>query len=106
MNAKLVRLLGPDQMVYPHQLDTCFPRIVEKMVDLWGTPQLERYFSELMLDSRGDREGFAPAVLFEIFALSNYYSAQKPTRPRSIDTWGEVADLQRIERRVDTPESP
>jgi hypothetical protein len=99
MNVKLVRLLGTDQTVYPHQLEMLYPRLVDKIVDLWGTTQMEPFFSELMLDTRGGRQGFPPAVLMEIFALSNRYNSLKPARPRSIDNWGDTAELDRLERR-------
>ena len=102
MNGKLVRLLGADQTGYPHQLDMCYPRIVEKIVALWGNSELDSYLNELMLDRRGDRQGFPPAVLMEIFALSNRHRALKPNRPRSVHTWADAAEIDRLERRTRT----
>jgi tankyrase len=99
MNAKLVKLLGRDQTMYPHQLDMRFARIVDKIADLWGKPEMEPYFNDLMVDKRGNRQGFPPTVMMEIFALSNYYHNLQPARPRSVDTWSDSADVQRLERR-------
>jgi len=35
-----------------------YPRIGEKITLLWGTAELQKYLNNLIIDGRGDREGF------------------------------------------------
>ncbi len=73
MNEKLIQHLGGFENMYPKNLDTKFPRIVEKIVSLWGGPELDEYFSSLLIDDRGNRQGFPPEIAHEIFLLANVY---------------------------------
>lgn len=98
MNAKLVRLLGASQTSYPHQLEMCYPRIVDKIVELWGTDGMEPYFNQLLIDERGGRHGFEAPVLMEIFALSNHYQSLKPAAG-NVDNWADAAEINRLEKR-------
>jgi hypothetical protein len=41
---------------------------------------MARYFNDILFDERGDREGFPPEVMAEIFALSNYHESANPSR--------------------------
>jgi ankyrin repeat protein len=75
MNEKLVRLLEGHTERYPHALESKFSRVLEKIVDMWGKPQLEAYFADLLLTEPGKvREGFPPEVASEIFSLSQAYA--------------------------------
>lgn len=75
MNQDLVRLLGSYTDRYPHALERGFGRILDKIVELWGTPALDEYFDDLLLVKRGAvRQGFPPAVASDIFALSLAYA--------------------------------
>jgi len=76
MNEELLQLLDGQVEHYPHVLAQNFPRIVDKIIMLWGEPELEAYFSELLMDSRGGtRQGFPPEVASEIFSLSMYHAS-------------------------------
>jgi hypothetical protein len=48
------------------------PHIVNRMAELWATPeQLPAYFNELLLSPREGRRGFAFEVLTELFDLQS-----------------------------------
>lgn len=61
--------------VRPRHLIVQYPRIANKMAKLWKYPiACEKYLNELMLDERGDRQGFPPEVGQEITALQIYFN--------------------------------
>lgn len=71
MNESMLTLLQGNKQLYPHELEKHFPRILHKMVELWDTPQMEGYFTELMIDNRGgSRQGFPREVASDIYRLS------------------------------------
>lgn len=75
MNEELLQLLDGQEEHYPHELAEQFPRIIGKIIMLWGEPEAEAYFNELLMDSRGGtRQGFPPNIASEIFSLSMYHS--------------------------------
>ena len=53
-----------------------FPRIAEKIRELWGKRALDDYFAELVVDERGHRQGFPPAVLSAILEVARLHSGQ------------------------------
>ena len=58
----------------PTQLAAKFPRIVNRMASLWKSPrQMDRYFDDLLTDTRGNRQGFPLAILMELTTLKDYY---------------------------------
>ncbi len=73
MNAALLKLLYGEVSLYPTHLEQHFPRIVENIIRLLHTPQMERVFQELLVDSRGGRQGFPHEVIDEIYHLSEVY---------------------------------
>jgi hypothetical protein len=51
-----------------------FKRIADKLELLWGSAQIDDYFVQLIIDYRGDREGFPKDVLsivLQLFILHN-----------------------------------
>lgn len=68
-------LLGSDHHgKYPHQLVARYPHVAQKIEDLWGKPEaMADYFSELMIPSRPNRQGFPHEVAAEIMSLSIAY---------------------------------
>jgi len=48
-----------------------YPHIVERLRLLWGYPEGSRYLNELILDTRGGRAGFSPAVMDELLEIAN-----------------------------------
>ena len=60
--------LPPD--VRPNALLAKFPRIANLIAVLWRDPNsLRRYIDDLLVDKRGNRQGFPLDVLREFFAL-------------------------------------
>lgn len=95
MNDKLVKQLGSEHGNYPHRLEQEYPNIVEKIAEHWERRSLEAYLDGLLFDTRGNRAGFSPAILSEIFAVQSYYRSLQPAKPISIDTWGESASFEK-----------
>ena len=75
MNEKLLFLLDGYEESYPLNMEEQFPRIMNKIVELWDSTEIDAYFTDLMIDNRGGtRQGFPPKVASEIFALSNAHA--------------------------------
>lgn len=104
MNENLVRLLEDYTDRYPHALERRFNRILEKVVELWGTPALDAYFDELLVVKRGMvREGFPPEVASDIFSLSlayaKWHEAKDAARSgaKPVDVWQNIPRDKRHE---------
>jgi hypothetical protein len=54
---------------YPYALEEHFDRILIKIEQLWQTPEIHDYFSGLIIDSRGGRQGFPKDVMEDILRL-------------------------------------
>ena len=73
----------------PKKLAEAYPRIVNRMAALWRTPQeMNRYFEDLLTDTRGGRQGFPLGVLMELTSLKEYY--QSKVAPTKGDVWDAV----------------
>jgi hypothetical protein len=73
MNPALLKLIHGEVSLYPKQLEHHYPRIVENIINLWHTPQMEEFFQELMVNSRSDRQGFPHEVVDELYHLSEVF---------------------------------
>ena len=51
-------------------LEETHPKITERIVLSWRTPELLVYLKRLIVDDRGDRAGFVPGVMSELLLLS------------------------------------
>lgn len=72
-------------------MSTCalFPRIVNRLAKLWGKPgECRAYFDELLLDRRGNRQGFSTQIAFELAALKNYF--ETAVHPSRQTVWDEI----------------
>lgn len=54
---------------YPYALEEHFDRILIRIEQLWHTPEIHDYFSGLIIDSRGGRQGFPKDVMDDILRL-------------------------------------
>jgi len=73
----------------PFQTAARFPRIVNELAGLWQTPQRCRaYFDQLLLDHRGDRQGFPLPIASELAALKDYYDSV--VHPTQQTVWDEI----------------
>jgi hypothetical protein len=76
--------LPPD--IRPMNLVRQFPRIGNFLAATWTSPDtLRPYLDELFVDRRGNRKGFPPDVMEELFALRNYYEELYPATGKRWD---------------------
>lgn len=87
MNEKLMEHLRGFESKYPHELEAKFARIVEKIAQLWDKPEITGYFSELLIDDRGNRQGFPPDIAREIFLLSIAHDEIRNKQREQTDVW-------------------
>ena len=70
-------------------IENRFPRIAATIREQWGKRALDDYFSGLVIDKRGDRQGFPLEVLSAIMEIARLHSAQfklgVPVRPWEAD---------------------
>jgi hypothetical protein len=90
LSGEAVRLLVKlDAKVSLQELSAQFPRVLNRIADAWYKPQqADRCFDELLLHSRGVRQGFPQAVISEIASLRHYYLTCM--FPRRVDPWEQV----------------
>ncbi|MFO1363581.1 MAG: hypothetical protein U1F45_14075 [Burkholderiales bacterium] len=66
-----------------------FPRIAAYIREHWGKRALDDYFSKLVIDERGGRQGFPMDVLWAIMEVARLHAAQfglaQPIRPWEAD---------------------
>ncbi|MDP5240992.1 hypothetical protein Q9Q94_15735 [Uliginosibacterium sp. 31-16] len=91
-DALTAKLKDAPAAFYPRQLMASYPRIVDRIVQLWGSPEIEPYFQELMLTDREGRQGFPQPVLTEILNLRTWYRSLLPPQPRTVDTWTDMIE--------------
>lgn len=91
MDQRLIRILGGTTEHYPYALESKFPRILENIMSLWDSDEIDQCFMDLMVSSRGERQGFPPDVAAEIMHLSLVHAAQEPPEKRK-DIWDVSAD--------------
>src|SRR5215471_18459516 len=83
LDATLAWMAELPYAVRPTELARRFPRIANSIAELWRrTSRCEDYLDSMLVDQRGDRKGFPPAVALELAALRAYYAELHP-RPRS-----------------------
>ena len=61
---------------YPYALEGRFDRILSKIDELWDRPEIHDYFSDLIIDKRGGRQGFPKEVLADILMLRDVREAE------------------------------
>lgn len=61
-------------------IEAKFPHIAEKIVLLWGFPELDTMFDKLAFDERGDREGFPADVMSDLLFLAALHNVAYPFR--------------------------
>jgi ankyrin repeat protein len=65
---------GGREQFYPVALEAKFSRIFNKVLDMWGNPELDTFFEGLMMDKRGGRQGFPMDVMNDILLLSRLHT--------------------------------
>jgi ankyrin repeat protein len=97
MNDKLMKYLGSRKDKYPFQLEARFPRIVDRIAQLWSSPRIADYFSELLIDVRGGRRGFPPEIAREIYRLSVAYDEIQAKADDARDIWSQEREQAKRE---------
>ncbi len=72
----------PEKLNVRAALEELHPKISERVTGTWRTGELLQYLRKLIVDERGDRAGFAPAVMSELLLLSAILEA-----PDDEDAW-------------------
>lgn len=62
---------------YPFALEQKYERILKTIDELWDTPQIDAYFTELVIDTRGGRQGFPKDVLNDILVLRDFRESSR-----------------------------
>lgn len=55
-----------------------YPRIYERIEATWGSPELDSYFDRLIIDDRGNRNGFPKEVLNALLLLAKSNRKELP----------------------------
>ncbi|MDP2152237.1 MAG: ankyrin repeat domain-containing protein [Methylotenera sp.] len=79
---------------YPYALEKRFERILIKIEQLWHTPQIHDYFSSLIIDSRGGRQGFPKEVIDDILRLRQARQSQYIRESEGVDA--AINELKRL----------
>lgn len=70
-------------------IERAYPRIAADIREHWGKRALDDYFSKLVIDERGGRQGFPMDVLWAIMEVARLHAAQfglaTPIRPWEVD---------------------
>lgn len=70
-------------------LKMAFPRIHERIVSLWGTGEGESFLDKLILDDRGNRQGFPSNVMSALLVLQRVHFQRFGTF-KKFDLWDNV----------------
>ncbi len=100
-NPRLAAILKSMPDKYPFELERKFARIVNRIAELWEAPEIDDYFSELMVDNRGgQRQGFPPVIAREIMSLCMAHGELKhAAEAGGDDPWG--ADRDQAKKQLD-----
>jgi uncharacterized protein len=98
MHPNLQALLEAHGDRYPHALEARFKRILDKIAELWGTPMLDAYFEDLLIDKRGGRQGFPSDVMRDIFFLNGLHEKlMRARQAQAEDIWSNEAIKRGLE---------
>lgn len=70
----------PVDRKYVSALEKHFPRIVDKITLMWGAKEFPEYLNSLMIDDRGNRQGFPLKVIEEMMFLQEIHDYRQGKR--------------------------
>jgi hypothetical protein len=73
MHPKLAPFFQGREQFYPRHLEANYSRIFNKIIGMWGTPELDAFINDLFVDKRGGRQGFPAEVMNDILVLSRIH---------------------------------
>ncbi|MBM5570257.1 MULTISPECIES: ankyrin repeat domain-containing protein [Deefgea] len=95
MNPQLLNLVNGDESRYPHQLAQQHPRVLELIIASSHSDSFSSYLQTLLLDDRGNRQGFSSAVINEIsYLIEANEERQLGYRRADADVWGHVKEAR------------
>lgn len=68
-------------------LEASYPNIASNITLIWGSPECEAYLNKLMLNSRGDRQGFNLDIMDELMLLTAITENEK------MDIWTAAVQI-------------
>lgn len=93
LRQSLLKQLGAGKEdLYPVELERSFPQVLQRIVDIWHSPELDLYFENLVTTERSDRDGFPETVMMEIFRLSNFHTEYGLTETTNKNPWETSPD--------------
>lgn len=99
MKHPLFEDMGDD---YPRHLEEQFDRILTRIEQLWDLPELDDYFSDLLIDKRGGRQGFPKEVLNDILRVRAFRESESlSAAERTEDARRELARRGLMLERAD-----
>ena len=81
----------PDK--YPNSLARDYPHVLNRLMQLWATPEFDPYLHDLTVDKRGGRQGFPLGVVAELMFMGELHDAfkRKGCRlPKVEDPWKAI----------------
>jgi hypothetical protein len=72
-----------------------YPRIVEKILQLWGSTELNEYLDSILFDERGSRHGFPLAIVSALMRIHESHISLVPPKITG-DYWDTV--LKEVEK--------
>lgn len=98
MNPRLLNILDNREQNYPHALEQQYPRVLDRIMELWDSTDIDAYFTDLMVSNRPDRKGFPPQVASDIMYLSSVHGRQHVRE--------EVSHLGNAPRTIQQEQAP
>jgi uncharacterized protein len=99
MDEKLLSMLSGNEKVYPKEIEQRYPRVFSRIIELWYSPDIDAYFTDLMMDTRGGtRQGFPPEIASEIFTLSMAHAKLREQGKQGsleADPWANIEATKR-----------
>lgn len=83
---------------YPHHLEKSYPRVLQRLMELWGQPQFDSQLQDMLVSSRHDRQGFSPEGIAELMFLSKLHDncrRQNITLPPLENPWDALPPANR-----------
>jgi hypothetical protein len=103
MNDKLMQHLSGFEKTYPHKLESHYPQIVEKIVQLWGKPELSGYFHSLLIDLRGSWQALPDDIAREILLLNSTYDKIRASEGEVTVAYVDEAPAAKPEPKPEPP---
>jgi ankyrin repeat protein len=97
MDVRLLKLLDHREDKYPHALEQQYRRVLNNIMRLWDSPEIDNYFSDLLVSSRANRKGFPPEVAVGIAYLSVVHNHQVH---EPVDPWSNIAGAGKLKNQM------